>query len=420
MKKLPGLVFLFAFLAVFAVAYTGNSSSYYLELALPEGTQYLSANSSTYNAFFSVGQLSGFTNNSNQLSGYGFQRSLDSFPRFLEFGSSSGTRAPCCGPFTFSTVVQDKFGVDAVLLEFDNLNHSAVLTGGTEISGTWAKSLTAPGTALFSFKWWAHNKAGLWNKSFVDTFEAIPVSASTTTTTPVTPTTVAVTPPTTTTTTTTGSVPPSTSEPVVVPPVVSTVPVVVPQQEVITTEEVTTTAEDGSSVTGQTGETFTVVDTPNSASGQSTVLEYSFTNGGSNVLENVLYKKEIPNTPYKGPSPLDYPDVNWGTPLPIRVDEGSAIGVWQFDVVRPGETVKVQVTIDGALDKQTLAATKPAVVAVAKAVAPDQVSVTPAPSQAPVIAPAQTDWTMLIIAGILVLLVAGYFLTKKPSRPKGL
>lgn len=413
------VVFSFLFLAAtLVVGANVSSSSFTLEVGGLGASGMGQLTSSSFGASVALGQISEEGTSSSFGTQSGTQRGFIDTPKFVGFGSAAGTRASCCGPYGFTTNLMDKFGIDSVIFEFSGVNYSASFISGSNQEGQWGITFTAPGTALFSYRWWAHNKAGQWNASNFDTFEVTGTTSSSpsSTTTPTTAPEASA--PSSSSSTSTGT-PPSGSSETTPAPVVTPEPTpLAPGEEVLVQNDVSVEVADSTGgASGSVTETFLVEENPASPDGFSTRLTFTFSNGGSSVLENVEFSKQIGDLEYKGPSPLDYPEVSWGSPLPVRIVEGSVIAVWQFERVEPGQNVKLTVEVNKKLDRETLEAAKPAKVSAQKAI---PLQGTPAPEvTVPAPASAGTDMTLpLIVLAILVAVGAYFFL--KPKKSKGL
>lgn len=421
------LPFFLFFFAALAIGYSGNSTNYGMQV-VDDSLGEFNANGTGYAAYLSLGQVSESLVNSDsyRVLGLGQPASLQSVPQFGTMASASGTRATCCGPYSFSIELKDSWGIDSAYIEFAGVNSSvnATLGAGSLTNGTWVTTSAAPGAGVFNFRFWARGLSGIWNYSNYYSFEATSSSGTTTTATAV-PTVAPTVAPTTAPVSEGVSVPPAapaaaTPAPTEAPTAEPTVaPVIMTEPEEEITVEVTEPAAPGETapepVKATVSRTLEVAENADSATGYTSTYTVSFTNAGDKVLEDVEVTQRFPFIEYIGPNPEDY-DVTWD-PMPVSIAEGSVIATWQFEEIQPGQKVEALVKLDEKItEEQAKAAPKPVIVArkattVVPAAAVEEIGVTPAGQ----------DYTLIIVVVVILLGLGYWFLVRKPApKRKGL
>ncbi|MDP2717823.1 MAG: hypothetical protein Q8P02_03710, partial [Candidatus Micrarchaeota archaeon] len=137
-------------------------------------------------------------------------------------------------------------------------------------------------------------------------------------------------------------------------------------------------------------------------------------NKGNQSLSNVEVTQRFPFIIYRGPSPDDYPEIEWN-PRPVRILPGSAVVTWLFDEVKPGEEVKAEAGFkeqDVSKDEVAqLAAPKVLAQSVREARTGSATASAPAEPT-----PAGFDFTVPAAVVALLLLAGGaYFFTRRKS-----
>ncbi|MFQ5406398.1 MAG: hypothetical protein ACE5DI_04545, partial [Candidatus Micrarchaeia archaeon] len=96
-------------------------------------------------------------------------------------------------------------------------------------------------------------------------------------------------------------------------------------------------------------------------------------------IDRVLVREKLPLiVPFRGSDPSDYAEIEWN-PKPVRIEEGSAVAVWEVSDLKTGESVQFNYTVNREVAERELKTLGSTRVSVAKAplVLPGGVTVAP-------------------------------------------
>ncbi|MBI4361208.1 right-handed parallel beta-helix repeat-containing protein [Candidatus Micrarchaeota archaeon] len=134
-------------------------------------------------------------------------------------------------------------------------------------------------------------------------------------------------------------------------------------------------------------------------------------------FKDLTLKYKLPDSvTYRGSDPALYPELVFD-PVPERMELGSAVVVWLFDEVKPGQSADVSVTLDRTLEPEEIQSVSPPAI-LAKSIQASAVDSAPSQEEIPTATPDVVsggfDFTLPALA-ILVLLVGGvaYWFTRR-------